>query len=60
MKEIWRDTLCKGYLRNTEVLSECDTYLYRKIPCSLDVQIMTLLSADPEAKCLPGDKHHNY
>lgn len=29
------------------------TYVYRKIPCSLDVQIITLLSAEPEANCFP-------
>lgn len=30
-----------------------DTYVYLKIPCSLDVQIITLLSAEPEANCFP-------
>lgn len=34
------------------------TYVYLKIPCSLDVQIITLLSAEPEANCFPAEYNH--
>lgn len=35
-----------------------DTYVYLKIPCSLDVHIITLLSAEPEANCFPVEYNH--
>lgn len=38
---------------NKSVKHLYDTYVYLKIPCSLDVQIITLLSAEPEANCFP-------
>ncbi len=40
---------------NTEVISKSDTYVYFKIPSSFDVQMMMLLSADPEANLLPAE-----
>lgn len=35
-----------------------DTYVYLRIPWSLDVQIITLLSAEPEANCFPAIYTH--
>lgn len=35
-----------------------DTHVYLKIPCSLEVQIITLLSAEPEANCFPAECNH--
>lgn len=36
--------------------NDMDTYVYFKIPSSLDVHIMMLLSAEPEANLLPARK----
>lgn len=54
-KNWWRTTHCRG-CHNTKVRSKSDTYVYFKIPSSLDVQMMMLLSADPEANLLPAEK----
>lgn len=43
---------------NKSVKHLYDTYVYLKIPCSLDVQIITLLSAEPEANCFPVQYNH--
>lgn len=37
-------------------MSKIDTYVYFKIPSNLDVQMMILLSADPEANLLPAEE----
>lgn len=37
-----------------------DTHVYLKIPCSLDVHIITLLSAEPEANCFPAEYNHGF
>lgn len=34
------------------------THVYFKIPSSLDVQMMMLLSAEPEANRFPTEKHN--
>lgn len=39
-----------------KVMSKSETYVYFKIPSSLDVQMMMLLSADPEANLLPAEE----
>lgn len=46
------------YKINTSMTHLYDTYVYLKIPCSLDVQIITLLSAEPEANCFPVEYNH--
>lgn len=51
----WRDTHYKENLIYTEVVSKSDTYVYFKIPSSFEVQIMMLLSADPDANLLPTE-----
>lgn len=43
------------YKTNTPLKQQYATYVYLKIPCSLHVQIITLLSADPEANCFPAE-----
>lgn len=40
-------------------MSKVDTHVYFKIPSSLDVQMMMLLSADPEANLLPAEERSN-
>lgn len=51
----WRDTHYKENLIYTKVVSKSNTYVYFKIPSSFEVQIMMLLSADPEANLLPAE-----
>lgn len=46
------------YKINMSVKHLYGTYVYLKIPCSLDVQIITLLSAEPEANCFPVEYNH--
>lgn len=41
-------------------ISKSDAYVYFKIPSSLDVQIMILLSADPDANLLPTGQCSSY
>lgn len=55
-----RESYTLLYKRNTLVmhLQVYDTHVYLKIPCSLDVQIITLLSAEPEANCFPVECNH--
>ncbi len=43
-----------------KVMSKSDTYVYFKIPSSFDVQMMMLLSADPEANLLPAEEYLSY
>lgn len=49
------NTHCRGRT-DTKVMSESDTYVYFKIPSNLDVQMIMLLSADPEANLLPAEE----
>ena len=35
-------------------MNKIQTYVYLRIPSNLDVQMMTLLSADPEANLFPS------
>lgn len=43
-------------LCNTKAISKTAAYVYFKIPSSLEVQIIMLLSADPEANLLPAEE----
>lgn len=55
MKSVKSNAQYRGFL-NAKVMSKRDTYIYFKIPSSLDVQIMMLLSAEPEANLLPTEE----